>query len=144
MGMADMGARNAWVARVLGVKVSSPADAAAAAAGRPDGGSEALNEALAHWGKSRAAVIDTLRRYEAGIRALKHPLSDPAIILVKAIAANLTAEPKTKNSVAELRRYLETDAIIDDAETPNGFGITVRIRQPLIAALDVLEPTLAA
>ena len=121
--MSDPATRAAWVARVLGVSV--PAATA--------------SPALAAWRAARAAAIATLRALESAIRAMEVPQRDPAIILVRAIAANLTESPVTPAQQAALRRYLETDDIIAEAEDPNGFGITVRLRAPLLAALAGLE-----
>ncbi len=113
----------AWVARVLGVTVSP----------------RAVSPALAGWQGARMQAITTLRALEAAIRTMEVPQRDPAIILVRAIAANLTESPVTVAQQAALRRYLETDDIIAEAEDPNGFGITVRLRAPLLAALAGLE-----
>jgi hypothetical protein len=132
--MADAGRqadKGAWVQRVL---------AFSGTAGK--GGK--LDAALGRWTQNRAEVIAQLRQLEGAIRAMQDPLGDPAIILVKAIAANLTAAPDSKQKVAELRSYLQNDSIIDDAELENGFGITVSIRAPLIPALDALDQALAA
>ena len=99
----------------------------------------ALQEALGQWAQSRAGVISVLNQLETGIRGMDHALAGEAIILVKAIAEKLTATPDTRDSVLELRQYVATDEIIDDAELPNGFGFEVSIRAPLINALDALD-----
>lgn len=125
-------AKRDWVLRVLGID-----PVGATAGGR-------LDTALEQWTRSRADVLGQLKQLEQALRAMKDPLFDPAIVLVKAIAANLTPAPKSKQSVAELRRYIATDSIIDDAELDNGFGIIVRIRAPLMPALDALDRALAA
>lgn len=85
-----------------------------------------------------------LKQLEKAIRGMRDPKGDQAIILVKAISANLTAAPETMNDVGELRRNFATDRVIGIAERPNGFGIDVKIRAPLTARLDVLERTLTA
>lgn len=103
---------------------------------------DGLEAAQDDWSAKRADVIKSLQALEQAIRAMKDPLSDPAIILVKSIPANLTAKPSTKQDVDELRRYLETDSVIDDAETPNGFGIPIQIKQPLLVSLSGLERAL--
>jgi hypothetical protein len=69
------------------------------------------------------------------IHRMADPEGDAAIILVRSIAANLTEKPTTASQIQELQHYLETDEVIEDAEAPNGFGIQVRIRQPLLASL---------
>jgi hypothetical protein len=132
--MAGNSDQEDWVRRVLGCDVGT------AAKGAPG----ELKAAQEKWARSRADVVGTLNGLESAIRAMKDPLGDQAIILVKAIAANLTAVPDTRRSVAELRRYIETDSIIGDAELPNGFGIEVKIRAPLAEALAELERSLAA
>ncbi len=131
--MAGKADQEDWVRRVLGC------DVGAAAKGAPG----ELKAAQEKWARSRADVVGTLNGLESAIRAMKDPLGDQAIILVKAISANLTAAPDTKKSVAELRRYIETDDIIGEAELPNGFGIKVDIRAPLAEALAALERALA-
>ena len=66
---------------------------------------------------------ELLQALEGHIRAMNDPDGDGAIILVKAIQANLTPRPETAEAVAELERYIETDQIITDAEGPElGFG----------------------
>jgi hypothetical protein len=128
-----MDKREAWVKDVLDVDL-------------PEGqsGADALAAAQQGWAATRASVIATLRRLEGAIRAMKDPLSTPAIILIKSITMNLTAQPATKQQVAELRRYVETDTILEDAEEPNGFGIAVDIRKPLAAALAALDKAMPA
>ena len=128
----DRAAQQAWVTRVLGVSAGGA------------GGGGILSSVLDGWSRSRTAVVAQLKQLESAIRAMKDPLSDEAVILIRAIAANLTAIPDSKQRVAELRRYLDTDRIIDDAELENGFGITIRIRAPLLPALDALDKALAA
>jgi len=135
--MSDAGNRSSkddWVSRVLGVAVK--ADRPVAPASR--------TRAAEQWGTARGAVLATLKDLETSIRSMNDPLSDDAIILVKAIAANLTAAPQTPQQIGELKRYLQTDPIIDDAESPNGFGIEVRIRGPLMSALVAMEQSMAA
>ncbi len=117
-------AQAAWVLRVLGIVVSG-AD--------PVAGMEA-------WRSARSAALASLKALEGAFRAMDEPEVDSAVILLRAIASNLTERPKTRRQVDELRRYIETDDIIDDAEEPNGFGITVLLREPLLAALDQLHP----
>ena len=128
--MAVEDAKAAWLQRVLGIGGAAPA--------------ASLESGLQAWAQARSAVVASLKSLERAIRAMKDPMGDKAVILVRSIAANLTQEPRSRQSVAELRRYLASDSVIDDAELPNGFGISVRIRAPLTAALDALEPALSA
>ncbi|HVB67308.1 MAG TPA: hypothetical protein VNE67_05555, partial [Acetobacteraceae bacterium] len=96
-------------------------------------------DALAGWQAARATAMTSLRALEAAVRRMDVPERDRAVILLRAIQANLTEAPTTPRQVAELQRYIETDDIIAEAEDPNGFGITVALRQPLLAALAVLR-----
>lgn len=118
------GAKVAWVARVLGVSRET-------AASRGD--------AMAGWATARAAALASLKALENAYRDMKHPLSDRGIILLRAIQANLTAEPATPAQVTALEAYLTGDRIIAEAETPNGFGLKIALRDPLMAALDGLK-----
>lgn len=122
---------DAWVLRVFGIDA------------RATPGTDGLAAVLARWSRERAAVVGRLKELELAIRAMEDPLADAAIILVKAISSNLTERPDSRNRLAELRSYLTTDSIIDDAELANGFGIEVSIRAPLLpvlAALDAVVP----
>ncbi len=92
-------------------------------------------DALAGWQAARATAMTSLRALEAAVRRMDVPERDRAVILLRAIQANLTEAPTTPRQVAELQRYIETDDIIAEAEDPNGFGITVALRRPLLAAL---------
>jgi hypothetical protein len=128
-----MDKHDTWLKNVLDVDL----------AGAPSG-TDALAVAQQGWATTRQSVIATLQRLEAAIRAMKDPLSTPAIILIKSITMNLTAQPATRQQVTELRRYIETDTILEDAEEPNGFGIAVDIRKPLAAALEALDKAMPA
>lgn len=111
---------------------------------KKEGAGGAGNGAMAVWQSARNQAIAALKQLEAKIRAMEDPESDAAIILVKAIQANLTANPATLQQAAELERYLKTDSAVADAEAPNGFGIAIDIRRPLLEALGKLKPQLRA
>jgi hypothetical protein len=96
------------------------------------------------WTAARSTVLADLLVLEHSIRAMEDPLSDRAIILLRAISSNLTARPETPQQINELKNYLQNDEIIDDAETPNGFGIEIDIRRPLMSALIELEQSVPA
>jgi hypothetical protein len=91
---------------------------------------------LAEWQQARTTAIGTLNRLADAVSKLDIPEAPNAVILLRAIRANLTESPTSTRQIGELRRYLTTDEIITDAEDPNGFGIEVRLREPLLAALD--------
>lgn len=131
--MLDRSARDEWVRKVLGVSVPVREP------GQPTAG-----DGLAAWKAARSTAIGQLKQLEAAIAAMRHPRGTSAIVLVKAIQMNLTAAPDTRRSVDELRRYLETDDIIQEAERPNGFGLKVELRGPLLRALGILERQLAS
>jgi hypothetical protein len=103
-------------------------------------GASGQNTAMEAWHQARSTAIGQLRQLEGAIRKFVHPQSDAAIILVKAIQANLTETPDARG-IVELKNYLSSDSIITEAELPNGFGITVSLRQPLLAALASFEAT---
>lgn len=107
-------------------------------------GATALEQALGGWTRARTAALAQLLALEKAIRGMNDPEGDAAIILVKAIQANLTARPATRQAIAELERYITTDDIIDEAQGPNGFGLTVELRSPLLAALTGLRSALPA
>ncbi|HZR16131.1 MAG TPA: hypothetical protein VFE51_02285 [Verrucomicrobiae bacterium] len=103
-----------------------------------------LDAALEQWTTARGKVINDLKALEKAIRDMKDPEGDEAIILVKAIQANLTSRPETAKAVKELERYIATDEIITEAEEPNGFGLKIAIRGPLLPALAALRSALPA
>jgi hypothetical protein len=120
---------------------TSPAAPTAPGAPPPDAGPPA---ALAQWQSARLAAIAQLKALQGKISSSKHPRATAAVILVRAIQANLSAKPVTLGQVQELERYLETDDIVTEAERPNGFGVKVELRKPLLAALALLKKELAA
>lgn len=123
--MAVDAAKAEWLGKVLGVAL--PARGGAAPGG------------MAAWQAARGAAIASLKALENAFRSMKEPEVDEAIILLRAIQANLTAAPETPQQVAELERYISTDDVIEEAEEPNGFGLTVDLRGPLLAALAELK-----
>ena len=115
--------KSAWLARVLGITL-------------PHGTGP---DALAAWQRARAAAVTNLNTLADKIAGVGHPQRDQAIILLRAVRANLTEAPVSPRQQAELRRYLETDDVIEEAEAPNGLGILIVLRSPLLAALAHLE-----
>jgi hypothetical protein len=133
--MSGRSEQNEWLQRVLGV--GGPSSSSVSTATESD--DDQLQNALAGWTKVRTKAIGSLRALEGAIRGMNHPAGDKAIILVKAITANLTETPDTKNRITDLRNYLQNDRIIEEAEEPNGFGINVDLREPLLEALEEVE-----
>jgi hypothetical protein len=143
-GKKDFAQANALLDALEDLLSQPEAASAAPAAPSAPASTDAHASALAQWQTARAAVVAQLGKLCNAIKATRDPQADPAIILVRAIQANLSTEPDSLRSVAELERYLRTDDIIDEAESPNGFGIRVAIREPLLGALDALKQQLRA
>jgi hypothetical protein len=104
---------------------------------------DAAPTGLAAWKAARAAALATLKQLEKAYRGFDHPDADEGIILLRAIQANLTPEPATKQQVDELENYIAGDDILVEAEEPNGFGIAVKLREPLLAALASVRASMA-
>ncbi len=100
--------------------------------------------ALATWQAARASVVDQLKKLGTSIAATRDAEARHAVIMLQAIIKNLTPEPGTEQSVLELERYLTTDDIIVDVESPNPFGVQISVRQPLLDALAPLKAELVA
>ena len=100
-------------------------------------------DGMSQWKAARGTAVTSLTMLEAAMRKSPHPKKDAAIILVRAIRANLTEAPGTPQQVDELERYLKTDAIIVAAETPNVFGIQIALRTPLLQALTAVRSQVA-
>jgi hypothetical protein len=107
-----------WVQDVLGVKFAQRQPAS--------------------WDKARAAAITALTQLIAAITQSEHPDATRAVILLRAIRANLPRSVETKAAIDDLRYYLTSDDIIRAAETPNVFGVNIALRAPLLAALDTI------
>lgn len=125
--------QRAWVGRVLGLQFSREE--------APPGNID-LDIALQAWQTARTGVVTQLRGLSKEIDATGDPESVPAIILLQAIIKNLTPKPSTLRSVDELERYLTTDSIIEEAEGPNGLGIDVAIKAPLLPVLKTLRESM--
>ena len=121
----------------LGVAIPPEFRARAAEGSSTNDGHKA---AQARWQTARAAVQAQLKTLCDAIKAMKDPEADPAIILnVRAIHANIVEQLDSQKQVGELERYLQTDSIITEAEAPNGFGLSIAIRNPLLSALGDLR-----
>ncbi|MDB6122860.1 MAG: hypothetical protein JWQ71_1853 [Pedosphaera sp.] len=95
--------------------------------------------AMVGWLTARNDVLTSLRKLGTAIEAAKDPESGPAQLLLAAIGKNLTEKPATMQQVLALEKYLQTDDIIVEAESPNPFGVTIAIRTPLLNALAALK-----
>src|SRR6478609_6552708 len=91
---------------------------------------------LAAWKAAREAAIAQLREVAQEVAAANHEDSAAALIELKAVIANLTAEPTTPQQVTDLERYLgEDDVVLDVCEFAHD------VRTPLLQALATLKPT---
>ena len=120
--------RSEWLERVLGWRPPMSSS-----------GTDGAGAAMAGWTAARATALASLKALEGAYRGMKHPLSDRGIVLLRAIQANLTAEPASLAQLRELEAYLTGDRNITEAEMPNGFGFKVELRAPLLAALGKLK-----
>jgi len=85
--------------------------------------------ALSAWKAAREEAIAKLKEVGKEIAIANHPDSAPALIELKAVIANLTAEPSTAQQIAEVERYLDDDVVLDVCEFAHD------IRTPLLEAL---------
>jgi hypothetical protein len=93
---------------------------------------------LGEWTSARARVLANIRDVVDTIRTIEHPDSIRAVVTLESIAKNITAEPKTPQSIAELQRWLEQDELVAAVEkTPDVLG-KLSIREPLLKALATL------
>lgn len=132
------GVKPVWIPGGASDEAESPRPTSVPAAS-PD----ALKEPLAAWQAARNKAIVDLKQLEAKIKAMADREGDAAIVLLRAIQANLTERPSTLQQVVELEKYLQTDSIITDAESPNGFGIKITLRKPLLDALAKIKAAVA-
>ncbi len=106
--------------------------------------SPALAAALQAWTAARTDAVGQLAKLVAAFKTSNHPQAAAGIALLDAvIKKQLTPRPATPQQVNELVRYVNTDDIFTDVETPNPFGFTVNVRQPLLAALAELKKHVA-
>lgn len=93
---------------------------------------------LAKWQSARAKAIAELKSVAKDIADERHADSSGAIIELKAVIANLTAEPTQDRQIDELERYLEQDEVVIDV-----CELAYDIRPSLLEALAELRPSLA-
>ncbi len=107
-------------------------------------GGGALTAALQAWTAARAAATEQLSKLVDAFKTSNHPQAERGMELLRAVInKQLTPRPATAQQVDELLRYVETDEIFTDAETPNPFGFKVTIRTPLLNALGELKKHVA-
>jgi hypothetical protein len=121
-----------------------PPPSGGSSSGPPDAGAAIAGEGQEKWRAARSAAVAALTNLEGAVRKSSHPDRDGAIIMLRAIRANLPETPDTPQKVGELERYLTTDDIIDAAETPNVFGVNLALRAPLLEASAAVRAQLNA
>jgi hypothetical protein len=129
-----------WVARVLDIRVGGRA----AGRRKPAGPPPPEPTGLALWQRTRSEALTSLKALEHVIRATDDPDRDEAIILLRAVQANLREVPATMQQVDELQKYIDADDVVAAAEQPNDFGVTVDLTGPLRLALASLRAELEA
>jgi len=106
---------------------AAPADGTSAAA------------ALKQWQAARAKAITSLNEVAKQVADAKHPQSEKALIELKAVIANLPAEPNTAQKVLEIEQYLDRDDVVLDI-----CQFAEDIRTPLLDVLAQLKTQIAA
>jgi hypothetical protein len=106
---------------------AAPADGTSAAA------------ALKQWQAARAKAITSLNEVAKQVAEAKHPQSEKALIELKAVIANLPAEPNTAQKVLEIEQYLDQDDVVLDI-----CQFAEDIRTPLLDVLAQLKSQIAA
>jgi hypothetical protein len=130
MGMSETTDRKRiWVGQVLGIRFGA----------KTDPGKTPNLKGMIVWTAARAKAIAALKEAEAAVRAFEDPNSNRAILELRAFRANLTEKPETDQQIKELETYIGTDEVVADAEGDNSLGISLQLRQPLLAALTTLR-----
>jgi hypothetical protein len=101
-------------------------------------------DAMAAWTTARTSALNRMGALATAIAASRDPEAVRAIVELKAVKANITATPDTRQRIDELIAYLEGDDVLADVDAPNAFDIDVNLRAPLLDALDELSRTLPA
>ena len=129
--------KDEWTEAVFGIKLDALGGAVAGAGAQPP-----LAAALKAWDDERAAAATQLRQLGSAIKAANDPEAEDANKLIEEIVENLAPPPDTMQAVDKMEQYLTTDDIIDDAESPNGFGIAITFRGQMLKALGGIRSAL--
>jgi hypothetical protein len=91
------------------------------------------------WTAARNKVVADVRAVAAAIAATKDPEAQKPLIELYSIIKQLPEKLESPQTIAEVERYLRDDDIVQAAETcPPIFG-TLRIREPLLKALEIAK-----
>ncbi|WP_207478244.1 hypothetical protein [Arenibaculum pallidiluteum] len=121
--------KRAWVERVLGYHLDASGQHFA----------QDVAAAQKAWQAACASALAQLRGLRAAIASAEDPEGPQAIVQLEEIMDALSPVLGTRQEVEGLERYLATDAIVEDAENPNGFGTPVSIRDRLLPVLHTLR-----
>ncbi len=95
-----------------------------------------------HWEASRAAAVAPLKAILARVQDFDHPGAMRASLRLRSVIKTLAFDPATQREATELERWVASDDVVENVEKPNGFGIAVSLRTPLLQALGELKPFL--
>ena len=112
-----------------------------------DGGADSSNDleaALAAWKKARSRVFGSLKELGRTVVTIQDPEAKEALIMLKAVQANISEKPDSLRKIQELERYVTTDDVVAEIQEPNPFGIEVDITDPLMNALGTIKESLSS
>jgi len=95
--------------------------------------------ALAAWQAARVQAVNAIRKVATVVAKTKDEESGKIALMLEGIVRRLVPNPASADQVADLERYLREDGIVAAAEqVPTAIG-TLRIREPLLGALQQLK-----
>ncbi|RZL11200.1 MAG: hypothetical protein EOP40_03585 [Rubrivivax sp.] len=98
--------------------------------------------ALQRYAKARGQVLGQLDLLAKAVQASRHEKMDEALIEIRGVRANLSANPDTLRTAREVERYLESDDVVADLDGPNPYGIDVGLQKTLLRAVYVLTASI--
>ncbi len=121
----------------------------AAAASRPKTTSTAPQQSvdgpgLKAWQQAAQKARYQVRRLQLALKLIEHQTAPEVVEILDGLVSELEKDPISLAEAAALEKFLQSDDRIDSAETPNPFGVEVRLREPLLAALAQRKAELAA
>ena len=117
---------------------ATPSGAGGTAQAPAGPGAPSLDQALASWQVARQTVINTLKALAKVAAEERDPESAKAVMEIQAVIGQLTADPRTRQRVVELRLWLAQDDVVGDV-----CKLGSDIRKPLLNALASIEGALA-
>ena len=104
-----------------------------------DARKQELEKLMADWKTRRATAVGKLKDVATRIASAKHASSGKAILEIQAVMKNIPAEPATLQQVAETRRWLSTDDVVNDV-----CELAADVRTPLLVPLERMHALLKA